>query len=60
MKRVAYLVDLHTVAVVDLVSGVTLATFTHDSKLNWIEVSVHTLTTSPPAAAPPCPAHSAE
>ena len=60
-KRVAYLVDLHTVAVVDLVSGVTMATFSHDSKVNWIEVSVRApCTLHPPAAAPPCPAHSAE
>ena len=60
-KRVAYLVDLHTVAVVDLISGVTMATFSHDSKVNWIEVSVHApCTLHPPAAAPPCPTHSAK
>jgi intraflagellar transport protein 172 len=38
-KHMAYLVDLHTVAVVDLVGGATVLTFTHDSKINWIELN---------------------
>ena len=61
IKRVAYLVDLNTIAVVDLVSGVTMATFSHDSKVNWIEVSAHPCPPiSLPAVASPHPAHLAE
>ncbi|KAL2912183.1 hypothetical protein HK105_208316 [Polyrhizophydium stewartii] len=38
-KRVAYLVDLQTIHIMDLVSGLNIATITHDSKLDWLELS---------------------
>lgn len=38
-KRVAYLVDLQTVQILDLNSGLNLAHIAHDSKLDWLELS---------------------
>ena len=37
-KKMAYLVDLHTISVIDLMSGMVLSNVTHDSKINWLEV----------------------
>ncbi|TPX67270.1 hypothetical protein SpCBS45565_g03981 [Spizellomyces sp. 'palustris'] len=39
VKRVAYLVDLQTISVLDLNSSVTLATINHDSRIDWLELS---------------------
>ncbi|CAD7702008.1 unnamed protein product [Ostreobium quekettii] len=39
VKRVAYLVDLQTIRVLDLVAGVALATVNHDAKIDWLELS---------------------
>ncbi|KAI8928779.1 hypothetical protein BC831DRAFT_447367 [Entophlyctis helioformis] len=39
IKRVAYLVDLQTVHILDLISSINVATITHDSKLDWLELS---------------------
>ncbi|KAJ7524123.1 hypothetical protein O6H91_18G078900 [Diphasiastrum complanatum] len=37
-KKVAYLADLKTIRVLDLVSGVTAATITHDCNVDWIQL----------------------
>ncbi|KAI8848693.1 hypothetical protein BC829DRAFT_443633 [Chytridium lagenaria] len=39
IKRIAYLIDLQTVHVLDLVSGLNLAAISHDSKIDWLELS---------------------
>uniref|UniRef100_A0A3Q2XZS2 Intraflagellar transport protein 172 homolog n=1 Tax=Hippocampus comes TaxID=109280 RepID=A0A3Q2XZS2_HIPCM len=38
-KKLAYLVDLKTIAVVDLLAGCTLGTISHDSKVDWLELN---------------------
>ncbi|XP_067120573.1 intraflagellar transport protein 172 homolog [Centruroides vittatus] len=38
-KKLAYLIDLKTVSVVDLMTGVTLAQISHDSKIDWLELN---------------------
>nr|XP_057921402.1 intraflagellar transport protein 172 homolog [Doryrhamphus excisus] len=38
-KKLAYLVDLKTIAVVDLVAGSNLGTISHDSKVDWLELN---------------------
>ncbi|KAM7445695.1 hypothetical protein ABFA07_005947 [Porites harrisoni] len=38
-KKMAYLVDLKTITVVDLVSGFNVATVNHDSRIDWLELS---------------------
>ncbi|XP_054618204.1 intraflagellar transport protein 172 homolog [Dunckerocampus dactyliophorus] len=38
-KKLAYLVDLKTIAVVDLVAGSNLGTVSHDSKVDWLELN---------------------
>ncbi|XP_061559670.1 LOW QUALITY PROTEIN: intraflagellar transport protein 172 homolog [Phycodurus eques] len=38
-KKLAYLVDLKTIAVVDLVAGSTLGSISHDSKVDWLELN---------------------
>ena len=35
----AYLVDLKTIAIVDLIMGFNVATLTHDSKIDWLELN---------------------
>jgi intraflagellar transport protein 172 len=35
-KRVAFLVDLQTIHIMDLSSGTLLAQISHDSKLDWL------------------------
>ncbi|CAC5423828.1 IFT172 [Mytilus coruscus] len=38
-KKIAYLLDLKTVAIVDLLTGATLAQITHESKIDWLELN---------------------
>ncbi|KAJ3326468.1 hypothetical protein HDU76_012895, partial [Blyttiomyces sp. JEL0837] len=38
-KRIAYLIDLQTIHVLDLLSGLNLAVISHDSKIDWLELS---------------------
>ncbi|KAJ7341442.1 hypothetical protein JRQ81_005540 [Phrynocephalus forsythii] len=38
-KRLAYLVDIKTIAVVDLVGSCSIGTISHDSKIDWLELS---------------------
>ncbi|CAB4036903.1 intraflagellar transport 172 homolog, partial [Paramuricea clavata] len=35
----AYLIDLKTICVVDLVSGFNAASVGHDSKIDWLELN---------------------
>ncbi|KAI8611221.1 hypothetical protein BC830DRAFT_1069003 [Chytriomyces sp. MP71] len=39
VKRIAYLVDLQTIHVMDLVSGLNIAAISHDAKIDWLELS---------------------
>ena len=39
IKRVAYLVDLQTIHILDLTTSLTLASIAHDSKIDWLELS---------------------
>ena len=39
VKKVAYLLDLQTVRVTDLVTGITEATVTHEAKVDWMEMN---------------------
>mmetsp|Transcript_26671 Transcript_26671/g.67756 ORF Transcript_26671/g.67756 Transcript_26671/m.67756 type:complete len:1759 (-) Transcript_26671:158-5434(-) len=38
-KVIAYLLDLMTVRITDLVQGQTLATITHDTRIDWLELN---------------------
>jgi intraflagellar transport protein 172 len=38
-KKIAHLIDPHTIRVLDLVSGVTAAAINHDSKVDWLELN---------------------
>ncbi len=38
-KRVAYLADLQTIQILDLNTGLNLATISHNSKIDWLELS---------------------
>ena len=38
-KKMAYLVDLKTISIVDLIMGFNIATLTHDSKIDWLELN---------------------
>nr|XP_023018691.1 intraflagellar transport protein 172 homolog [Leptinotarsa decemlineata] len=38
-KKLAYLLDLKTICIVDLVSGFMMAQINHDSKIDWLELS---------------------
>ncbi|XP_074392344.1 intraflagellar transport protein 172 homolog isoform X2 [Zonotrichia albicollis] len=38
-KRLAYLVDIKTIATVDLVGGYNTGTISHDSKIDWLELN---------------------
>ncbi|XP_041357336.1 intraflagellar transport protein 172 homolog isoform X2 [Gigantopelta aegis] len=38
-KKLAYLVDLKTIAVFDLVTGINLGQINHDSKIDWLELN---------------------
>lgn len=38
-KKLCYLIDLKTICVMDLVSGVMMAQVNHDSKIDWLELN---------------------
>ncbi|KAM6915750.1 intraflagellar transport protein 172 homolog [Xenentodon cancila] len=38
-KKLAYLIDIKTIAIVDLAGGYNLGTVCHDSKIDWLELS---------------------
>ncbi|KAM4772549.1 intraflagellar transport protein 172 homolog [Rhinophrynus dorsalis] len=38
-KKLAYLIDMKTIAIVDLVSGYNVGTVTHDTKIDWLELN---------------------
>lgn len=38
-KKIAYLVDLKTIAIVDLVTGMVVGNISHDTKVGWLELS---------------------
>ncbi|XP_042302841.1 LOW QUALITY PROTEIN: intraflagellar transport protein 172 homolog [Sceloporus undulatus] len=38
-KRLAYLVDIKTIAAVDLVASCNIGTVSHDSKIDWLELN---------------------
>lgn len=38
-KKLSYLIDLKTICVMDLVSGVMMAQINHDSKIDWLELN---------------------
>ncbi|KAJ8355794.1 hypothetical protein SKAU_G00185880 [Synaphobranchus kaupii] len=38
-KKLAYLVDIKTIAIVDLAVGYNLGTVSHDSKIDWLELN---------------------
>lgn len=38
-KKIAHVIDPHTIRVMDLVSGVTAAAINHDSKVDWLELN---------------------
>ncbi|XP_072318787.1 intraflagellar transport protein 172 homolog [Eucyclogobius newberryi] len=38
-KKLAYLIDLKTISIVDLSGGFTLGTISHDSKIDWLELN---------------------
>lgn len=45
-KKIAYLMDVHTVCVSDLTSGLTIANISHDAKIDWLEVRAVTCKTA--------------
>ncbi|XP_069742704.1 intraflagellar transport protein 172 homolog isoform X3 [Narcine bancroftii] len=38
-KKLAYLVDIKTIAIVDLLSGYNLGSISHDTKIDWLELN---------------------
>ncbi|XP_031437803.1 intraflagellar transport protein 172 homolog isoform X2 [Clupea harengus] len=38
-KKLAYLIDIKTIAIVDLAAGYNLGTVNHDSKVDWLEMN---------------------
>ncbi|XP_044261133.1 intraflagellar transport protein 172 homolog [Tribolium madens] len=38
-KKLAYLLDLKTICIVDLLNGVLISQVTHDSKIDWLELN---------------------
>ncbi|EFC47925.1 hypothetical protein NAEGRDRAFT_63764 [Naegleria gruberi] len=38
-KKVAYLIDSHTICILDLVSSFTIAKINHDYKIDWLELN---------------------
>lgn len=38
-KRVAYVLDLHTVRVTDLVTGLPIATINHEARIDFLELN---------------------
>jgi len=43
-KKIAYLQDLQTIRILDLDSGITVATIEHDSKVDWLELNTQATT----------------
>jgi intraflagellar transport protein 172 len=39
IKKIAYLVDLQTINILDVTTSTTLAAINHDSKIDWLELS---------------------
>ena len=39
VKKVAYLIDFQTINILDLASGFTVANISHDSRIDWLELS---------------------
>lgn len=40
VKKVAYLIDLQTIRVLDLENGVPAATISHDARIDWLDLSL--------------------
>lgn len=38
-KKLAYLIDAKTIAILDLVSGMNCANIDHDAKIDWLELN---------------------
>ncbi|XP_027706181.1 intraflagellar transport protein 172 homolog isoform X2 [Vombatus ursinus] len=38
-KKLAYLIDIKTIAIVDLVGGYNIGTISHDSRVDWLELN---------------------
>ncbi|XP_076441140.1 intraflagellar transport protein 172 homolog [Babylonia areolata] len=38
-KKMAYLIDIKTVAIIDLLTGMNISQVSHDSKIDWIELN---------------------
>jgi len=38
-KKIAYLLDVQTIRVLDLVTGITCATVNHDARVDWLELN---------------------
>lgn len=38
-KKLAYLLDLKTISIIDLVSGITVTQINHESKIDWLELN---------------------
>ncbi len=38
-KKLSYLLDLKTICIVDLMTGMLMAQITHDSKIDWLELN---------------------
>ncbi|KAI9137410.1 hypothetical protein BKA69DRAFT_1032603 [Paraphysoderma sedebokerense] len=39
IKKIAYLVDLQTIQILDLLTGMTVANIVHDARIDWLELS---------------------
>lgn len=39
VKKVAYLIDYQTINILDLVTGFTVGSISHDSRIDWLELS---------------------
>nr|XP_015199735.1 PREDICTED: intraflagellar transport protein 172 homolog [Lepisosteus oculatus] len=38
-KKLAYLIDIKTIAIVDLIGGFNIGTISHDTKIDWLELN---------------------
>lgn len=38
-KKLAYLLDLKTICIIDLISGVPISQINHESKIDWLEMN---------------------
>lgn len=38
-KKVAYLLDMKTICVYDLITNITIAQITHNTKIDWLELN---------------------